>query len=230
MDGYESYSVAFYEAATYAASIGGAIVAMKDYSVDAVLSYSYGTWLYHRGSFKKHLKLFANRGALLSEDKNVFSMVASFEIEREEQESLSGDEIFSTIINQQELENCVYANQVTYEDDWLIIGEKGDADRKKAEEAIDLRVVGGGDDSQVRFFYQGHRVALFCDNNQSLWFEEGFVVDKKGSAKPFFRNLERRNNTEIQIRMLDTYQVLNVNARDVEFVLFMGEIPVPINT
>jgi hypothetical protein len=46
------------ESSTYAASIGGAIVAMKNYSVDAVLSCSYGTWLLHN-SDRKHLKIFA---------------------------------------------------------------------------------------------------------------------------------------------------------------------------
>ena len=227
--GKEPYALSDYDNATYAASVGGAIVALKDYSVDAVLSYSYGTWLYHERSTKKHLSLFANRGSLLTEDKNIFSISATFDVDKKEQECLSGDEVYSTIIDREGIRNRAYAGKVTYEGEWLIVGEEGDADRKKAEKYIDLQVVGGGKESEVRFFYHGVRVSLSSYTKQALYFEEGFVVDRNGNATPFFRNPKDKNNVNIRIRRHDTNSYLNVNAREVEFVLYMGTIPVPVN-
>ena len=102
---------------------------MRNYSVDNVLSYSYGTWLYHPGSDKKHLKLFAERGSLLKEKETRFSMAASLMLDRKPQDRIEGDELFSTIINTKEILAHRYSHTLTYEDDFLIVGNDGDEAR-----------------------------------------------------------------------------------------------------
>ncbi len=228
-DDNDRFAIQGIESSTYAAALGGAIVAMRNYSVDAVLSYSYGTWLYH-GNQNKHLTLFANRGDLLLHDKNRFAREAAMDIDRVEQEFLAGDELFSTTISMEEIKQHAYANRVTYDGDWLIVGEEGSEDRRRAREAIDLRVVAGGKGTYIRFFYKGEPVSLMSARPEVLYFEEGFVVDKKGVAKPFFTNLRQKNDIEIIVRLLNTNSMMSVNARDIEFRLYMGELKVTTNT
>ncbi len=224
------FSIQFFETATYAAAIGGAIVAMKDYSVDPVLSYSYGTWLYHGRSKNKHLKLFAERGDLLLDEENRFSMNAVINVGRTEQEFLEGDELFSTIINSKEISEYAYADKVSYEEEWLIVGEAGDEDRLKARNAIDLRVVAGGKGAEIHFYYMGERVAISSRYPKEICFEEGFIVDKKGLAKPFFSNLKSKNDTDVIVRLLSDNSSMLVNASSIEFRLCMNELMVATNT
>jgi len=229
----DPFRIQFFETSTYAASVGGAIVALKDYSVDAVLSYSYGTWLYHLGDenrYRKHLVLFANRGDLLIHDQNRFSFAAEINLTQDEIFSLEGDEMFSTIINADEIAAHCYQNNVTYDGDLLIVGEKGDADRRRAEKAIDLRVIAGGSSTEIRFFHRNVRVSLSCYGEKTIYFEEGFIVDKKGVAKPFFDNLKSENHQEIVIRDLVTQKTYNVPASEIEFKLAMKSIEVTTNT
>ena len=225
----DDYSVLFNEMSTYAASIGGAIVAMKNYSVDAVLSYSYGTWLYH-GDEKKHLKLFANRGDILVNDENRFAIEATVDVDRRRLEYLEGDELFSTIINMQEMKEHAFAGSVTYDGDWLLIGDAGDHDRRRAEDAIALRVVAGGKGTEIHFYYRNERVAISSPFPRLIYFEEGFVVDKKGIAVPFFSNVRSKNNIEITVHGLRTNYVKQVSAADIEFHLCMNAIKVTTNT
>ena len=225
----DDYSIRFNEMSTYASSIGGAIVAMKNYSVDAVLSYSYGTWLYH-GDDKKHLKLFANRGDLLLKDENRFAIEATVDVGRRELEYLEGDELFSTVINMQEIKDHAYADSVVYDGDWLLIGDQGDSTRRLAEDAIALRVVAGGKGTEIHFYYHNERVSISSNTPQLIYFEEGFVVDKKGLAQPFFSNLRKKNNIEVTVHGLRTNLVKQVNARDIEFHLCMNTIKVTTNT
>lgn len=223
------YHIQRHEASTYAASVGGAVVAMKDYSVDAVLSYSYGTWLYH-GNYRKHLKLFANRGDILENDINRFAMEGAINLSREELTLLEGDELFSTIINTEEIERHRYSDQITYEGEWLIVGEAGDGDRFRAERVIDLRVVAGGPGTEIQFYYKGSRVALYSDYACVIYFEEGFLVDKNGIATPFFSNVEDKNRIPIYVKYYASGRVERANASDIEFRLTMNSIGVTTNT
>jgi hypothetical protein len=224
------YVIQFYEASAYASSLGGAIVAMRNYSVDNVLSYSYGTWLYHPGSDKKHLKLFAERGSLLKEKETRFSMAASIMVDRKPQERIDGDELFSTIINTKEILAHRYSNTLTYEDDFLIIGDDGDDDRKRAEDVIDLRIVGGGVGTEVNFYFKNERDAIYTKSGEvSVNFEEGFVVDQNGHAVPFFSNMRAFNNASIVARNVRTGAIYNINSKDIEFRLQITAIE-PIAT
>ena len=218
-----------YEASTYAASVGGAVVAMKNYSVDAALSFSYGTWLYH-GNNRKHLQLFANRGALLKNDNNYFSMEAVIYVSTDELKSIAGDEMFSTIINTKEIEQKKYADKITYESGWLIVGDKGDFDRRRAEKAIDLRVVAGGADTEIQFYYRNRRVSLSSNSEIEICFTEGFVIDKNGNASPFFDNLKDKNaNHMIYACDFDSHNRKLVSASEIEFRLSMNSITVATN-
>lgn len=224
------YAIQFYEASAYASSLGGAIVAMREYSVDNVLSYSYGTWLYHPGSYKKHLKLFAERGSLLKEKETRFSMAASIMVDRKPQDRIDGDELFSTIINTKEIFAQKYSHALTYEGSFLIIGNSGDEDRRRAEDVIDLRIVGGGDGTEIHFYYKDQRVAVYTRTGEvPVHFEEGFVVDQNGRAVPFFSNMCAYNNASIMARNVRTGAIYNINSKDIEFRLQITDIE-PIAT
>ena len=221
------FEIQFYEASAYASSLGGAVVAMRNYSIDNVLSYSYGTWLYHPGSDKKHLKIFAERGSLLKEKETRFAMAASFVVDRKPQERIDGDELFSTIISTKEILAHRYSNKLTYEDDFLIVGEDGDEDRRAAEDVIDLKIVGGGKGTEVTFYYRGERVVLYTKTGEvSVNFEEGFVVDQNGHAVPFFSNMKAYNNAQIIARNIRTGAIYNINSKDVEFRLQIADLKV----
>ncbi|MBQ8448407.1 MAG: hypothetical protein IJX27_05710 [Clostridia bacterium] len=221
------YDIQFYEASAYSSSLGGAIVAMRNYSVDNVLSYSYGTWLYHPGSEKKHLKLFAERGSLLKEKENRFAMAASFVVDRKPQERIDGDELFSTIISTKEIEARRYSDRLTYEDEFLIIGEAGDYNRTLAEDVIDLKIVGGGSGTEINFYYKDDRVSLYTKSGEvPINFEEGFVVDQDGRAVPFFSNMRAYNNEKVTARSVRTGAIYNINTKDVEFRLQISELKV----
>lgn len=225
----DPYHIQNHEASTYAASVGGAVVAMKDYAVDAVLSYSYGTWLYH-GNYRKHLKLFADRGDILEDEENRFSMEGAISLTHEELHKLEGDELFSTIISSDEITAHRYANKLTYEDDWLIVGDVGDDDRRRAEEAIDLRVVAGGRESEIHFYYKNQRVSLFSAKTCAVYFEEGFLVSKKdGSATPFFSNVTVKNRFPIYAKYHSNDQIERVSASDIEFRISMKTMSVTTN-
>jgi len=221
------YDIQFYEASAYASSLGGAIVAMRNYSVDNVLSYSYGTWLYHPGSDKKHLKLFAERGSLLKEKETRFSMAASLMLDRKPQDRIEGDELFSTIINTKEILAHRYSHTLTYEDDFLIVGNDGDEDRRLCEDIIDLRIVGGGKGTEINFYYKDQQVSLYTKSGEaSVNFEEGFVVDQDGRAVPFFSNMRAFNNENIVAKNMKTGAIYNINSKDVEFRLQITELTV----
>ena len=223
----DPYAIQFYESSAYACSLGGAIVAMKNYSVDNVLSYSYGTWLYHPGSDKKHLKLFAERGSLLKEKETRFSMAASVMVDRKPQDRIEGDELFSTIVNTKEILAHRYSDTLTYEDDFLIVGDDGDEDRKLAEDVIDLKVVGGGKGTEINFYYKDQRVSLYTKSGEvSVNFEEGFIVDQDGRAVPFFSNMRAFNNENIVAKNIKTGAIYNINSKDVEFRLQITELTV----
>ena len=220
-----AHAIQAHESSAYAASAGGAIVAMKDYSVDAVLSYSYGTWLYDIDN-RKHLKLFANRGDLLLEDVNRFATSSSFRVGPSEFPYIADDELYSTIINEDELKRKAYSDKLTYNGPYLIVGEPGDFDRRRSEDVIDLKVVAGGQNSPIYFYYRGERVTLFHRVDVDLHFEEGFTVTKKGIASPFFSNTKARNDIMISARSVRTGTVYKVNAREIEFRNNMSSIEV----
>ena len=225
------FEIQFFEASAYASSLGGAIVAMRNYSVDNVLSYSYGTWLYHPGSDKKHLKLFAERGSLLKTNENRFAMAAQLVVDRKPQERIEGDELFSTIISTKEIMAHRYSNKLTYEDDFLIVGDDGDEDRRAAEDIIDLKIVGGGKGTEVNFYYKDQQVALYTKTGEvPINFEEGFVVDQNGRAVPFFSNMRAYNNEKLMARNVHTGAIYNVNSKDIEFRLQISEVTVTTQT
>lgn len=228
----DPFRIQFFETSTYAGAVGGAIAALLDYSVEAALSYSYGTWFYPKesvsGQIRKHLGLFAERGSALTEDQNEFCTPAPILLSSTEIDELEGDEMFSTIINSKEIDAHRYAGTLTYDGEYLIIGEENEECRRRAEQVIDLRVI-SSKATKIRFLYRGRRIAISGDTGQELFFEEGFVVDKKGIAKPFFRNCKSRNISTVTARYLDTKQKIYIQGKDIEFQMQMDLDQIPIS-
>jgi hypothetical protein len=135
----------------------------------------------------------------------------------------------------EDIENRCYSDVLTYEDGMPVIGEEANSpERLAAKKAIDLKVVSGGPSTEIRFFYQGNRVAISGYEGQRIYFEEGFIVDKNGIAKPFLNNYEPENNEFVMARPLNTTVLgsgssIRVRAKDIEFRLTMKEIEVETN-
>jgi hypothetical protein len=154
-------------------------------------------------------------------------MAASVMVDRKPQDRIEGDELFSTIVNTKEILAHRYSDTLTYEDDFLIVGDDGDEDRKLAEDVIDLKVVGGGKGTEINFYYKDQRVSLYTKSGEvSVNFEEGFIVDQDGRAVPFFSNMRAFNNENIVAKNIKTGAIYNINSKDVEFRLQITELTV----
>ena len=62
------------------------------------------------------------------------------------------------------------------------------ARRKHLAERAGLKVVSGGRDSVIYYYYKGTRVKLI---HSQVAYEEGVIVDKDGCATPIIGNLEK---------------------------------------
>ena len=135
---------------------------------------------------------------------------------------------------QQEIDNKMYSDRLTYHEKiqnsekkvFLIIGEDNSFERRRAEEAIDLKVVTSDNHASTYFYYKGERVSLFHRAKVDLHYYQGFIVTKKGIATPFFTNNKEKNDIIISARSMRTGAVYKVNARDIEFRSSMDTIEV----
>jgi hypothetical protein len=237
------FHIQFFETATYAASLGGAVAEMKNYSLDTALSYSYGTWLFNgkANGNRKCLEIFAERGSIISEDGQKFTKASKISLSQQEEIEVPNDEMYSTIISSKDIVQRLYGTQITYDPEGrVVIGDKNEPERLCAEKAIELRTVSGG---TLHYYYGNARVALFAPDRGSkettpfIHYEEGFAVDKKGVAVPIFQNLKSKNQDQkVRILKFDQNGNLNkkgqyteVDASDIEFRLSMGSILVTTN-
>jgi hypothetical protein len=242
--------IQFYEASAYASSLGGAMVAMCNYSVDSALSYSYGAYCFPNGIHsnpalerERHLRIFAERGSVLKGEKTVFRTDTDGEGNdinlptNKWYEGLDEYELYSMTINTKEIQANKYSHLLEYDNvqfarggslNYLVIGKSGSECRRKAEEAVSFKVVAGGERDKITFYYKGEQVALKANRSgeTQLKYTEGFAVDQDGHATPFFNNLTEKNNFPVMAKSMRTNAIHNVLASEIEFRIGVDDIVV----
>ncbi len=180
----DRFSVLSNEKALYSSAVGGALIAAWNIDVKTTLSLSYATW--SGNSSKKLLKIFASRGAILNSEENTF--VTKLRLKGVK---IDGEEMYSCICTPEEIDNDSrnipslrkYKN-VLYDGKTLVVGSSGTTIRRHAEDDLSLKVVSGGEDSNIKLYYDGSEV-VERDENAEFYFYEGIKVDDTGRATPY---------------------------------------------
>lgn len=220
--------IQFNEAAVYSVALGGAIVSLKDYSVDNVLSYSYGTWVYPEGSDSKCLKLFAEKGSVLNEEGvTEFGIATQMDLPTDKESlKISDEELFATIATTAEIQGYKYAHCVEYYANYVKVGDEGSEPRILAEKELNLKTICGGQGSEVQFFYKGTRVALkgIRMGERLFALRQGFRVTPDGKGTPFYENeIKANRGINVFIRPLD-------DKKDLPRMVHLNEIELKIVT
>ncbi len=209
----DSFSILPHEDASYSSAVGGAMIAALDIDVKTVLSLSYGTW--GGNSTKKLLKIFAERGAILESNENLFTtkfrLIGS---------KIDGEEMYSCVATPDEIKNDAdvgvgmrkYKN-VEYFSGSLVVGDYGSAQRYAAQKDISLKVVAGGVGSQIKLYYGGVEIQE-RDVNSDYYFIEGIKVDETGRATPYVAGASE-NKGKMRIKCVDGREFF-ANKSDVQ--------------
>ncbi len=185
------FHIQSFEDSVFAPSVGGALASLTNKTIKTVLSLSYAAWgtVNINGTYRKFLKIFANRGEEIPEAGKDFVTkfrLSSWGITKDE-------ELFSTFITEEDIRLKKFACE--YYKSQLIIDEPGSATRKKLQKTIDLKTVSGGKNGYISIKYGGVPVAIVEDD--AIWFEEGMRVDKEGRAHPIVKNVDSGNVVSI---------------------------------
>ena len=205
----DGFTIASYEDSTYAAAVGAAIVAMDDIEVKTRLSLSYATWFYPRHNRNsqeerdmfghKVLAWIADKGQVIKEGE-ALTTKGNVGLENEDSTVTKEDEIFSLPISKQQLDYLAQNDPVLKKqsfkryNEWNVFLEHSKnqaiaaARRKHLVERAGLKVVSGGRDSLIYYYYKGTRVKLI---HSQVAYEEGVRVDKDGCATPIIGNMEK---------------------------------------
>ena len=232
----EVYPIKSFEDSTFAACLGGVMVNLMKYQLKMCLARAYGTWQGVDGAGKS-LQIFAEKGKVISNDGEFFSVSFTFS-----GDGITGEEFYSIDITQNQInrrENMkdVFLGGVKYHtfnngSIALLIGEeprKNDRGeyvarneqeymRVNASNLFGLKVVSGGADATVRYFYNGEMVRL----EDKIWLSEGVIIDKHGYCKPHIQNFVERNLKDIPIYYLkysrDSYGNILTDENGVKMV------------
>ncbi len=195
----DCFKILSYEDSVFAPAIGGAIVALKDIVIKTILSLSYATWVYVDNV--KCLSIFAERGQVIDGGRE---FVEEYTISNWGTEE---EELFSTHITKEDILKNQYKKKWNYSPSgWLIIGEDGSKERKRAEKDFALKTVSGSKRAKIIFKYNGYKCRVL--NGDKVKFEEGISVDTNGVATPIIRNISPRDRT-----VTITFQDTNVRPR-----------------
>ena len=202
------------ESSVYAAALGMTLAAVRDVEIKTVLSLTYGTWVYNQGL--KVLKIFVERFKPLESEENTFSgdFSGNSVSEKWMDTVLTDEEMFSAVITEKECNAkkdeakktgsgvVLYASFESGGKEYyrLVVGEKGSSQRRVAKEAFALKEV-FGDEIHIREKTTGRRVRVrkqgdaytIISKSYPLKFQEGIVVSKNGTIKPFIKNTSPDN-------------------------------------
>lgn len=199
------------ESSVYAAAIGMTLAAVKDVEIKTVLSLSYGTWANGETTKEKVLKIFVERFAPLNAKENSFS--GRFNgppiTEAWMECVLNDEEMFSAVITHKECKarkdegKKVGSSTIAYVEhnngysieNRLVIGGIDSPQRCAVKEAFALAEV-FSDEIHIREKSTGKRVRVrlktdpyaVVKSKAPLKFEEGIIVSKNGTIKPFIKN------------------------------------------
>ena len=221
----DGFSILSYEDSVYAPAVGGAIVACMDFDVKTVISLSYATWgsaaLREPGGLfrpkEKVLSIFADRGTFITDGRATGDGRYRFSTgmyvtarPNGEAECVSNEQIYSTIVTNEDIRNKKYGEKLGRQyaelsdgTTGLVLGDDDSEMRRRAQAYVDLKVVAGGGGARILFYYSGRRVRLTAprtrcagaekDGSVRIYFEEGMTVTEEGRAAPYIGNAVARN-------------------------------------
>ncbi len=209
----DGHTIRSFEDSTYAASVGGAIVALEDYDVSTVVSLSYATYTTAHGDVNKfNLAIYLDKGTDLSKINEKVKFFGRPWVSSNEVTELPSEQ-FSTVLSTRDVENRKYADKLIGQyglnsdgEVTLEIGQRvGSTElrekRARAEKYIGLKNV-GGNDCKIIFFCKGKQVRLL----QSIAIDEGVYIDTEdGTATPGLRIFHHKDYAYARVRYLNTY-------------------------
>ena len=196
------------ESSVYAAALGMTIAAVQGIEIKTVLSLTYGTWA---GEGEKLLKIFVERFQPLTAKENSFSgNFSGRTLTTMWADNVLGDEeMFSAVITKSDCitrkhegekfgvhtiryQNCKIGSATETR---LVVGAKNSTQRDAVKEAFALNEV-FSDEIHIREKLTGMRVRVRLRQDgqtvkptkKVLCFEEGIIVSKNGTIRPFIKN------------------------------------------
>lgn len=206
--GEDEFSILPNESAAYAASVGGALVALYDEDVKTMLSFSYGTWVNVDG--EKCLGIFIDRGRILSRN-NAFTIKYGFS------GSVSGERLYSTVVTSKDIQKGSFRGRpldikTSSEGKcYLRIGEENSPFRRSIKDFFKLQTVAGDDNAEIAAYYNGEEIVRFCQENSTrddhIVVNQGINVDDNGKISPFYgvSPSERDHHVKVITRNRRTY-------------------------
>ena len=180
------FSIQKYEDSVYAAALGGAMIALKNYKILIALTLSYGTFLYSGNPRLRFLRVLVNKGTILPKEGAEFLTYCRIYGSKVEQELLS------THLTKSEISRSSLT--LTYDRE-LVIFEPKSRERKQVEEKAGLKVISGSQTNNAMdiCFYVKKRgeykkVKILPDG---INFIEGIKIDPEGRIKPFIRTITK---------------------------------------
>ena len=187
-DAEDEFSILPNESAAYAASVGGAFIALYDEDIKTALSFSYGTWVDVDGN--RCLDIFIDRGQILS-NHNTFTIEYGFS------GTVEGERLYSTVVTSQDIINGSFRGRrldIRTSDKgkrYLYIGEEhNDSYRDSIKDLFKLQTVAGGDDAKICALYNGQEIYQICENcskkTDFITVVQGINVDDNGRITPTY--------------------------------------------
>ena len=187
------FSIQKHEDSIYAAALGGAMISLKNYKIQMVLTLSYGTFLASalNGVTTRFLRLFVDKGTPISENGDTFlfpSTISGYTV---------AQEILSTHYTQSQISQ--FTNLKLTGNKELFIYEPGSTDRNRVAKAAGLEVISGaakGNSMNIYFFvmHRGKRVKVTIPK---ISYIEGVRIDGNGKITPFIKTVTRSDRQDL---------------------------------
>lgn len=184
----DGFNILSYEDSAFAPAVGGAIVALMNYSIKTAASLSYGTWQMRKsGNKEKILDIFLEKGQVLPSKGDYYYADSLITDEKRWEKTVENDELFST---------------TALRGRTIFIGEPNSELRRKLEKEINLKTVAGGKGKGRICFYK--QLSDGSLQQIEIWgrlhFKEGIKVDGDGRAVPVLKNDLDKNGANNSIK------------------------------
>jgi hypothetical protein len=211
----DKFNILFYEDSVYATAVGCAIVALKNYKIKTVLTYSYGSWCVDTDSNVKRLYIFkgADKGTIIDDKDVEKNIMLSGSLRVWGPRGVEKEEIFSTIATSQDIEKRT--------DNYYLIGDIGSNARNKAIANYDLKTIAGGEDGMICYYCKvpetnkKARVTINFGSGKGLFIKEGIKVDVNGRATPIVQNVTATNEY-CTVTFVGTNRTATVKVTEIE--------------
>jgi hypothetical protein len=206
----DPFSVQKHEDSIYAASVGGAIIALKNYKIQMVLTLSYGTFLSSGGV--RFLRLFVDKATPIPPEGDTFSLTSSIYGQYVDQE------ILSTHFTADKIARSNFSLTTGKE---LFIYEPGTLARREIAKKVGLEVISGASkDNLMKIYfyvkYRGKLEKVTIGSSTPIKYMEGIRIDSDGRIVPFIKTVTYSDRNDlIKIYQRQGYSLIAAsNAAD----------------